>query len=128
MKIKISFLAIFSVLILSCNRSKSIEGFDQKLWKEDMNACKNLRVELVKVLLIKKEELKQFDDDAMIDLLGTPDKIRQFARGEKNYIYFVQSGSQCSEKTSSVKEGKKLVIEFDSVGEPKIIRESLLDR
>ena len=35
-------------------------------------------------------------------------------------------GSQCTGDTSNA-EGKKLVIEFDALGKPRIIRESFID-
>jgi hypothetical protein len=103
-----------------------MEGFDEKAWKEDYNACKNQRGELVKVLMDKKETLKEFDDDAITELLGAPERNRQFSRGRKNYIYFLYPGSQCEKDTSHI-EGKKLVIEFDALGNPRIIRESYID-
>ncbi len=74
----------------------------------------------------KKAQLKQFDDDAIADLLGPPERNRQFARGKKNYIYFIYPGKQCENDTTGI-EGKKLVIEFDALGKPRIIRESNID-
>ncbi|HSZ26239.1 MAG TPA: hypothetical protein VK766_10985 [Cytophagaceae bacterium] len=105
---------------------KKIEGFDDKVWKEDHHACENRRGEWSKVLIAKKDELKKFDDDAITDLLGMPDRNRQFPKGKKSYIYFLYPGSQCTGDTSH-KEGRKLVIEFDPIGMPSIIRESNLD-
>ncbi len=119
----IIFITLF---LVSCTQKKTLEGFDEKAWKEDYFACKNQRAALAKVLLDKKDQLKEFDDDAITDLLGAPERNRQFARGKKNYIYFLHPGSQC-EKDSSTAEGKKLVIEFDALGKPRIIRESYID-
>jgi hypothetical protein len=81
---------------------------------------------LVKVLIDKKEALKKFDDNAIAELLGKPERNRQFARGRKIYIYFAYPGSQCEHDTTG-QEGKKLVIEFDALGYPRIIRESFID-
>jgi hypothetical protein len=121
------FIIIFIILFHSaCTQTKTLEGFDEKAWKEDYFACKNQRSELVKVLMDKKEQLKKFDDDAITELLGAPERNRQFARGKKNYIYFLYPGSQCKKDTGKT-EGKKLVIEFDALGKPRIIRESFID-
>jgi hypothetical protein len=119
----IIFLTLF---YSSCSQQKTLEGFDEKAWKADRNACKNQRSELVKILLAKKDELKKFDDDAISDLLGSPERNRQFTKGRKNYIYFLYPGNQCDNDTSK-NEGKKLVIEFDPIGNTSMIRESNLD-
>jgi hypothetical protein len=126
MKTCFVYLFFLTFFIASCNRSKNIEGFDQVKWKEDFNACKNQRPELARILLNQKDELKKLDDDAITDLLGTPERMRQFPKGEKKYIYFLYPGKQCINDTSGA-EGKKLVIEFDAIGNPKIIRESTQD-
>jgi hypothetical protein len=126
---RVSFCILISILLFfsSCTQKKTLEGFDEKAWKEDYNACKNQRGELAKVLLDKKDELKKFDDDAITELLGAPERNRQFARGKKNYIYFLYPGSQCENNRTKEEEGKKLVIEFDALGRPRIIRESQID-
>ena len=119
-------LFCLAVLLISCDKPKTIEGFDDKAWKADYFGCKNQRPELLKVLMDKKDQLKEFDDDAVSELLGAPERNRQFARGKKNYIYFIYPGSQCENDTTK-EEGKKLVIEFDALGKPRIIRESFID-
>ncbi len=126
MKSTFVFISLIIILFISCKRSEVIKGFDEKAWKEDYNACKNQRAELWKILITKKEELKKLDDDAIVDLLGSPERNRQFSKGKKNYIYFLYPGSQC-EGDIGKSEGKKLVIEFNAVGKPSIIRESFLD-
>ncbi|HVD97157.1 MAG TPA: hypothetical protein VNB90_03060 [Cytophagaceae bacterium] len=130
MKRSILFLNLWAtftaLLISSCQSQVKLEGFDDKAWKADYNACDNRRGELGKQLIEKKDALKKFDDDAITELLGAPERNRQFARGEKSYIYFLYPGKQCEGDTTG-KEGKKLVIEFDALGKPRIIRESFID-
>jgi hypothetical protein len=126
MKSYFVFISLITASLLSCKQSNTIEGFDEKAWKEDYNACTNKRVELWKILSTKKEVLKNLDDDAIVDVLGSPERNRQFSKGKKNYIYFLYPGSQCKGDTGKL-EGKKLVIEFNAVGKPSIIRESFLD-
>lgn len=126
MKHLLFFFLLSIAALTACRQNSALEGFDAKTWREDYNACRNRRAALIESLLSKKEQLKQFDDDAISELLGTPERNRQFARGRKNYIYFVYPGSQCEGDTTG-KEGKKLVIEFDALGKPRIIRESFID-
>jgi hypothetical protein len=126
MKYTLLFSGLITALFFSCQSQNSLDGFDDKTWKADFNACKNQRAALLESLLAQKDKLKQFDDDAITDLLGAPERNRQFARGKKNYIYFLYPGKQCEQDTSG-KEGKKLVIEFDALGKPRIIRESYID-
>ncbi len=126
MKTIFVFLLLLSLGMASCQTEGSLEGFDDKTWREDANACGNKRGTLLKSLLDKKEALKKLDDDAISALLGKPERNRQFARGKKNYIYFIYPGKQCQGDTTG-KEGKKLVVEFDSIGGVSIIRESNLD-
>ncbi len=125
-RISLFLLLTAAVLPFSCRQGNPLDGFDDKAWKEDYNACGNRREELGKVLLEKKEALKKFDDDAIAELLGSPERNRQFPRGKKNYIYFLTPGKQCT-SDSTGKEGKKLIIEFDALGYPRIIRESFID-
>jgi hypothetical protein len=126
MKTAVAFIFLSVVFFVSCQSTSTIEGFDDKAWKEDHNACKNKRAGLWKILNEKKEQLKELDDDAISNLLGSPERNRQFPKGKKNYIYFLYPGSQCEGDTGKT-EGKKLVIEFDALGKPRIIRESYLD-
>jgi hypothetical protein len=127
MNYKTSFLFLTSVfLITACKPNVSIDGFDSDAWKADKNGCNNQRTALAEVLMTQKEELKKLDDDAIFHLLGTPERNHQHLRGKKNYIYFIQPGSQCSNDTTK-SEGKKLIIEFDALGHPRIIRETMFD-
>ena len=126
MKSSFISISISFLFLVSCNQSVKIEGFDDKIWKEDYNACSNRRAELWKILSTKKDELKKLDDDAIADLLGSPERNRQFPKGKKNYIYFLYPGKQCEGDTGKP-EGKKLVIEFDAIGKASMIRESFLD-
>ncbi len=121
-----NYIIISSILFLSCTKELKIEGFETTKWKNDYMGCMNTRKEMVPILLANKEQLKTFNDDAISALLGAPERNRQFARGKKNYIYFIEPGKQCENSPSSI-EGKKLVIEFDALGYPRIIRESQLD-
>ena len=120
------FSTIIGIFLISCSQPDKIEGFDEEKWRQDYNGCTNKRAELVKILLNNKEKLKKYDDDAITALLGAPERNRQFARGKKNYIYFIYPGKQCIGSTIA-DEGKKLVIEFDALGYPRIIRESQID-
>ena len=117
---------IIGILFISCSQQDKIEGFDEAKWRQDYNGCTNQRGELAKILLKNKEKLKKYDDDAITALLGDPERNRQFERGKKNYIYFLYPGKQCL-GSALQKEGKKLVIEFDALGYPRIIRESQID-
>ena len=126
MSYKLLYTGLIALLFCACQSQNSLEGFDDKAWKADFNACNNQRGALLESLMTQKEKLRQFDDDAITELLGAPERNRQFARGKKNYIYFLYPGKQCEGDTTG-KEGKKLVIEFDALGKPRIIRESYID-
>jgi hypothetical protein len=118
------FILSLSILLISCNQK--IDGFDDDLWRKDSKGCNGNRKELVAILLKNKETLKKFDDDALSNLLGTPERNNQLIRGKKNYIYFIEPGRQCSNNAKII-EGKKLVIEFDALGKPRIIRLAQID-
>src|SRR3954465_5663876 len=106
MKSSFVIICLIIVFFISCKSSISIDGFDDKAWKADYNACNNQRENLWKILSAKKEKLKELDDDAIVDLLGSPERNRQFSKGKKNYIYFIYPGSQCKSDTGKT-EGKK---------------------
>jgi len=120
------FLLFFVGILLFNACQKKIEGFDDVTWRADHKGCQGTREKMAELLIEKKELVKNLDDNALASLLGDPERNRQLTRGKKNYIYFIQPGNQC-QGDSSLKEGKKLIIEFDALGFPRVIRTSYID-
>ena len=107
MKIQLLVLSILTFSFFSCNQEKKIEGFDDKAWRDDHNACSNNRRNLVKILLSKKEVLKEFDDDAVSALLGLQKETVNLLEG-KRIISILCILAVNAQETHQMLKGKNL--------------------
>lgn len=112
-------LSIVCLLILSaCNTNVGdrIHGnFDATKWKNDPNACKNERFEMVEAIKEAKPRLVQLGEADIRKVLGKPDNVELFSRSQKFYLYYIVPGGQCPESTGEAK-GKSLEISLDALG------------
>jgi len=105
--------------LFSCGKKYNIPDFDKVSWENDKKGCKGDRATIVKTLLKNSTTLRGMDDDVLVEILGHPEKTVYYGRGRKDYIYYVQPGSQCD--TIQMKPGSRIVIEFDALGYLTII-------
>jgi outer membrane protein assembly factor BamE (lipoprotein component of BamABCDE complex) len=106
-------------LLFGCGKKYNIPGFDKVSWQNDKKGCKGDRVSLAKAIIKNSISLKGMDDDVLVDLLGNPEKTVYYGRNRKDYIYFVEPGSQCN--SDQVQAGSRIVIEFDALGYINIV-------
>lgn len=112
-----NFTFIIVVLaLLSCTSPPDTLGdLDLKTWRRDKAGCENLRKEILADF--KSSEnllLGKFADD-IGGLLGKPDIQQLGNRNQKYYIYFLEKGAQCDDKTRS-SEALKAILHFNAVG------------
>jgi len=91
------FLLLFlsSLIVLSCTKKPTLEGFDLALFKADRGACKGDRLKQLDWLKVNKMTWKGVSSNDVEDILGKPD-IQQLAdRNQEYYIYFLDKGEQC---------------------------------
>lgn len=109
------FCVFLLFLCFECSKPLPIlKGIDLQGWREDNNACKNLRKPMREAMDREKVKLLGLDEVQLVTLLGSPDKNELYSRNEKFYYYFIGPAPSCPSKADSVSE--KLVIRFNSVG------------
>lgn len=92
----------------------SLEGMDLERWKEDKNACNNIRGDMRKAIDREKNKLLSLDQMQIVELLGKPDQNELYRRNQKFFYYFLEPSPDCKKAADSVAE--KLVIRFNAMG------------
>lgn len=87
---------------------------DLQRWKQDKNACSNLRAGMREAIDHEKEKLLGLDEIQVVRLLGNPDQNELYSRNQKFFYYFIEPAPACRVATDSV--AKRLVIRFNAVG------------
>jgi hypothetical protein len=106
------FLLIFC---FSCAKPlPTLEGMDLERWKEDKNACANVRISMREAIDREKNKLLSLDQMQIVSLLGKPDQNELLSRNQKFFYYFLKPAPACKVSTDTVAE--KLVIRFNALG------------
>ncbi len=98
----------------NCTNEIKIEGFDAAAFKLDKHACSGARASLESQLIAVQEEFKGHNQIEITKLLGKPDRIEIYTRGQRFFIYFIESGPSCSNKKLE-KYPKSLFIRFSAL-------------
>ena len=100
-------------LISACTHQPDLTGFDAEAFKKDRGGCEGQRAKQVAWLKAHKMELRGTTSNNMEDILGKPD-IQQLAdRNQEYYIYFLEPGPHCNQKTS---QAKSIAFRFSAMG------------
>ena len=119
------WLSLFFLLCcFACEKPlPSLEGMDLSKWKEDRNACADVRGTMRDALDREKEKLLSLDQMQIVDLLGKPDQNELSSRNQKFFYYFLKPAPACTVASDSAAE--KLVIRFNAMG---LAKEVALER
>lgn len=111
-----SILKVLFILFLasSCTAPSSIGNLDLEVWRGDRGACKGQRAALIEDLTAVRSQLLGKSSNEIGKLFGAPDMQQLGKRNLKTYIYFLESGSHCTDKTH-MSESKKVVFRFNAV-------------
>ncbi len=111
----LSFCYVF--LLLSCQKSIDLQGFDNQAWKQDAKGCQNKRLALFAEFEQKiKPQLKGLTEKELIDLLGRADKQELFKRSQKFYSYYIEAGNQCGQ-AAQANTARRLQIRIDAINQ-----------
>ena len=115
-------LLSFSILT-SCETIKpSVEGLDYKKWELDKFGCNGERVKMVRLIIENKEKFFRYRQNQIIDMLGKPDNLTLYERGQTIYFYYIMYHPNCSEIPYRAEEERvKLEIRFDALNRSKEI-------
>ena len=106
---KINFILFFiPVLILSCQTSMEIEGFDPIRWANEDARCTGLRDQMAVVLQSNFPKLKGLSQQEVKNFLGKPIRHELYNRTQKFFYYPITCG------TDSIQQ--ELVFRFDALG------------
>ncbi len=110
-----TILILLSILTLTnCTQEIQIDGFDAAAFKLDKHACTGTRLKLEPQLIEAQEQLKGYNQIEITKLLGKPDKIEIYKRGQRFFIYFLEKGPSCSNEKLE-KYPKSLFIRFSAL-------------
>lgn len=109
------WFSLISLLFFSgCDKPlPSLEGMDLRRWKQDKNACHEIRRSMREALDSEKDKLLSLTQMQVVKLLGKPDENELYSRNQKFFYYYVDPAPACSEADSAA---VRLVIRFNAVG------------
>jgi outer membrane protein assembly factor BamE (lipoprotein component of BamABCDE complex) len=113
---KLNFLLSALVLLLACSQSNELDQFNSDAWIADTNGCNNTRAALIQPLLDNKAALEGLGQEAIKDILGSPDRHELYSRNKKAFIYYVSPSPDCGSESAS---DQRLIIRFDGIGRAK---------
>ena len=106
--------------IFSCDKPlPDLEGIDLEGWRDDRNACKNIRKSMKGALEEEMEKLLALNQMQIVNLLGRPDQNELSTRNQKFFYYYIDPAPACGVASDSASE--RLVIRFNAVGLAKEI-------
>tara|TARA_B100000401_G_scaffold426987_1_gene358116 strand:- start:21 stop:407 length:387 start_codon:yes stop_codon:yes gene_type:complete len=110
-------------ILTSCETAiPSIEGLDYKKWELDKFGCNGDRMKMVRLITENKEKFFRYRQNQIIDILGKPDNLTLYERGQTIYFYYIMFHPNCSEVPYRAEEERvKLEIRFDALNRSKEI-------
>jgi hypothetical protein len=111
--IKQFLIAASALILLSCNSSEKLDGFNQEAWIKDGFGCNNTRAAEKTALDTQKEKLLKLNQGEVIDILGKPDRQELDSRNKKLFIYFMEPGPDCS---NALAQPLQMHIRFSALG------------
>ena len=106
-------IALFS----SCRKEAvQIENFSAQAWANDAQGCQGQRLGQVPTLQSSFEQLKGLNQQAVVALLGQPDKHELYRRNQKFFFYFVGPGKHCPDSAQAPVQAAQIRIRFDAIG------------
>ncbi len=107
-------LLLVSLFFLSCSAPSSLGQLNLDTWREDRGACMNKRKGEIGALNAEKAGLLGKSSNEIGRLFGAPDIQQLGSRNLKIYIYFLEEGPHCQDK-SQVSDAEKAVFRFNAV-------------
>ena len=100
-------------MMISCGKPlPNLEKIDLEKWKDDKWGCFKERSKALPELILQKEKLKGLSQDAIVDLLGRPDKNELYKRNQKFFYYYLTPGEKCGKDTIT----QRLSLRFNAMG------------
>jgi hypothetical protein len=99
----------------SCSVPDSLKDFDSETWRSDQYGCEGGRGELLDDFEKIRKELYGKKEYVLRNVLGKPDTEELLERSQRIYIYYVEPGGQCSDRTK-LSEANRVEVRINSLG------------
>ncbi|GAB3533238.1 hypothetical protein GCM10027443_18410 [Pontibacter brevis] len=99
----------------ACSTPEELRSFDSETWKEDRYACEGKRVELADDFEEIRKALYGRKEYVLRNLLGKPDHEELLERNQRNYFYYLEPGTQCTDRTM-LSEANRVEVRINSLG------------
>lgn len=108
-------------LLHSCSTTPpQIDGLDYSKWAEDPFGCKGERESMVRMIMENRELFFRYSQNQIIDILGKPDNLTLYERGQTIYFYYIKYHPNCPEIPYRAEmERVKLELRFDALNRSK---------
>lgn len=113
--LKILVFLFICITLLSCREATRLEGFDSEKWKSDRYACKGIRSEMQPAVDSIRRQFYGLEEKDVSDILGKADSEQLMARGQRQFLYYLEPGSQCEQTGRRLSEANRLEIRFNSL-------------
>ena len=113
---------VLSLCILtSCiTTAPKIDNLDYEKWELDKFGCSGERMKMVRLLVENKEEFFRYRQNQIIDILGKPDNLTLYERGQTIYFYYIKYHPNCPNVPYRAEEERiKLELRFDALNRSK---------
>ncbi|MCC9137991.1 hypothetical protein [Pontibacter silvestris] len=106
---------LICLLLSSCSTPESFKNFDSETWKNDRYACDNKRMQLVEDFEKIKQDLIGKKEYVIRNVLGKPDNEELLEGNQRNYYYYLEPGSQCTER-NKMSEANRVGVRINAIG------------
>lgn len=108
-----TILIIWSLLLLSsCYKTLSLDGFDKQKWKTYRKECSSYRLTSSPLLLKNESLILEATQNEVESLLGAADEHELYERNQKFFHYYLTPDDSCG----FVETKKVLSIRFNAIG------------
>ena len=89
-------IALSLSILISCETTPpKIDNLDYEKWELDKFGCSGERMKMVRLLVENKEEFFRYRQNQIIDILGKPDNLTLYERGQTIYFYYIKYHPNC---------------------------------
>jgi hypothetical protein len=97
-----------------------VSGLDYEKWELDKFGCKGDRMQMVGLINSNKEMFLRYRQNQIIEILGKPDNLTLYERGQTFYYYYIRYHQRCTDVPYRAEEETvKLEIRFDALNRSK---------
>jgi hypothetical protein len=114
MRKKLFIALVYPLFLISCNTPETLRDFDSESWIQDKKGCNGNRTTLVHTLDPIRREFIGKKEYLVRRILGKPDHEVLMERSQRIYIYYIEPGTQCTNK-GEMSEANRVEVKLNSL-------------